>query len=217
MISNKFIKTIKNGESSNKSEQSSESYMLNFNFFQIQRIIFILLFYNYYLLLMQPTTPVEQRANYPITRERPLQKSLFLPDHFSPQNHNAPKSIPPIIPDFMYNPMKKSSTTITENGSPISINSSQYGSNFNITANSGPSSATLIPQYTLDQRAQSQHELFHHPGTNSLKNLNTMVRSNVISEADNKNFYKEKRQNFELKINSTPVNSEPIDIQQIIN
>jgi hypothetical protein len=138
---------------------------------------------------MQSTNPSDQRMNYNINRDRPLQKSLVLPDHFSPQNLNAPKTIP-LIPDFAYQPMKRSSTTLPENGPPLNLNTSQYANSFNFATNSAPSSSTLLPQHSFDQRAQSQHELLHHPGTSSLKNLNTMARSNIMSEQDNKNFYK---------------------------
>lgn len=140
---------------------------------------------------MQSTNPSDQRINYTANRERPLQKSLVLPDHFSPQNHNAPKTIP-LIPDFAYQPMKRSSTTLPENNTPLNLNTSQYtpSPSYNFTTNSAPSSSTLLPQHSFDQRASSQHEFLHHPGTSSLKNLNTMARSNIMSEQDNKNFYK---------------------------
>lgn len=136
---------------------------------------------------MQPTAPVDQRNTYNPNRERPLQKSLFLPDHYSPQSVNSPKTMP-AMQDFPFNPMKRSLTTITENGSAVNLNSSQYQSQF-FNPNQPPS-ATMIPQHSFDQRALSQQELLHHPGTSSLKNLTSMARSNVMSEADNKNFYK---------------------------
>jgi len=68
-------------------------------------------------------------------------------------------------------------------------------------------------------RVQSQHELLlPNNNINSIKSLNTIVRSDLSSEADSRGFTKfDKSFGFEGKINQNLSSSENYDMQQIVN
>lgn len=112
-------------------------------------------------------TNIPKNSQQPINRERPLQKSMFLPEHYPPQNVIHPIQQQP--GEFtLFNPMKRS---LLEGTSPNMINN-QYQprpqTNQSFSGNSyNPANQQFI---TLEQRSTSQHEIIHHSSsTNSLK------------------------------------------------
>lgn len=114
--------------------------------------------------IMQPLTPKESRNE----RERPLQKSMFLPEQHSGQSQiNISRNQP--LEFTAYNPMKRSSTAVME-GMSASINppTLQYN-NYSFHPTQLNSSFLGLSNTHNDHRANSQQDLIlHHHSTRNV-------------------------------------------------
>jgi hypothetical protein len=141
---------------------------------------------------MQGHTPKEPIP--PPSRERPLQKSMFLPEQYPPP-------APPLHSQqsndhHSFNQLKRS---LIENPSTGGSGTQyQFRTNTNYTTYQPPS-ATHAPFVVLDSRAGSHHELLHHSNSSSnLKHSTSFQRMDTPTYEVKQSFSKGEKVKAEL-------------------
>lgn len=129
---------------------------------------------------MQPTTPKEGQH-----RERPLQKSMFLPE-FQPQPLLHPRPQP--LENIHYNPLKRSSMPVLEGMHHTNISPTYHAHNISYTQPQYPPNMGAPIQFN-EMRAQSQHELLMPNNPNS-KSVSSIPRNEVTSDSEVRGFSK---------------------------
>lgn len=140
-----------------------------------------------------------EAPTHPTHRERPLQKSMFLPETH-PQTHT--RQSPP-LEAFLYGGLKRAVPSDSVQLSPPFLYNHTYPPPPAYQQNLN------VGQY-LPERPQSQHELLHLGNSASLKNLGSAGRSEQSGEGEGRGFARmEKQGGYEGRTSLHVLNDAP--------